>query len=56
MRLVKKTSMGMAVVAAVGALSLLSASPVLAASERDVIVVNTPAAPVPVTGGVEGRE
>jgi hypothetical protein len=53
MRLFRKTSMGMALVAAVEALRLLSGSPVLAASEKDVIVVNTPAAPVPVTGVVE---
>jgi hypothetical protein len=53
MRLFRKTSMGMALVAAVEALRLLSGSPVLTASEKDVIVVNTPAAPVPVTGVVE---
>jgi uncharacterized membrane protein len=53
MRLFRKTSMGIALVAAVEALRLLSGSPVLTASEKDVIVVNTPAAPVPVTGVVE---
>jgi hypothetical protein len=53
MRLVKRTLTGMALVAAVGALPLLSGSPALAAPDKDVVVVNTPAAPVPVTGAVE---
>ena len=53
MRLVKRNLIGMALVAAVGALPLVSGSPALAASNKDVIVVNTPAAPVPVTGAVE---
>jgi len=53
MRLTKKTSVVMGLVAAVVALTLLSGSPVLAASNKDVIVTNTPANPVPVAGSVE---
>jgi hypothetical protein len=49
----KKTLIGMGLVTAVVALTLLSGSPVLAASTKDVIVANTPAEPVPVTGTVE---
>src|SRR5262245_20612929 len=48
-----KTLTGIALVAAVGSLALLRGSPVLAASDKDVIVVNPPAKPVPVTGAVE---
>jgi hypothetical protein len=53
MKLIKKTFIGMGLVAAVGALTLLSGSPVLAAQDKDVIVVNTQANPVPVAGSVE---
>ena len=53
MRLTKKTLIAVGLVTAVVALTLLSGSPVLAASSKDVIVVNTPAEPVPVTGTVE---
>lgn len=52
MKLTKKTLIGMGLIAAVVALTLLSVSPVLAAQDKDVIVVNTPAKPVPVTGTV----
>jgi len=52
MRLTRKILIGMGLVAAVVALTVLSGSPVLAAQDKDVIVVNTPAAPVPVTGTV----
>jgi hypothetical protein len=48
MRLTRKTLIGMGLIAAVVALTLLSGSPVPAAQDKDVIVVNTPAAPVPV--------
>lgn len=40
-------------VSALTALSTLLAGPALAAPERDVVVVNPPTAPVPVTGAVE---
>ena len=53
MRLSKKTFIGMGLVTAVVALTLLSGSPVLSAPDKDVTVVNTPANPVPVTGSVE---
>jgi hypothetical protein len=53
MRLTKKACFGMGLVAAIVALALVSAIPVLAAKEKDVIVANTPAEPVPVTGNVE---
>ena len=53
MKLTKKTLIGMGLVAVVVALTLLSGSPVLAASSKDVIVANTPGEPVPVTGTVE---
>jgi hypothetical protein len=53
MKLTKKILVGMGLVAAVGALTLLSGSPVLAAQDKDVIVVNTQANPVPVAGSVE---
>jgi len=53
MRLTKKTLIAMGLVTAVVALTLLSGSPVLAASSKDVIVANTPGQPVPVTGTVE---
>ena len=54
MRLTRKTLIGMGLVTAVVALTLLSGSPVLAAQpDKDVIVVNTPAQPVPVTGTVK---
>jgi hypothetical protein len=50
----KKTLIGMGLVTAVVALTLLSGSPVLAAPpDKDVTVVNTPANPVPITGFVE---
>jgi hypothetical protein len=50
----RKTLIGMELVAAVVALTLLSGSPALAAPpDKDVTVVNTPANPVPVTGSVE---
>ena len=53
MRLSKKTLIRMGLVTAVVAFTLLSGSPVLAASNKDVIVTNTSADPVPVTGSVE---
>jgi len=54
MRLTKKTLVVMGLVTAVVALTLLSESPVPAApADKDVIVTNTPANPVPVTGSVE---
>ena len=53
MRLTKKTLIGMGLVTAVVTLTLVSGSPVLAASTKDVIVANTPGEPVPVTGTVE---
>lgn len=40
-------------ITAVGVLLLLMGSPVLGASQRDVVVVNPPAEPVPVSGAVE---
>ena len=53
MRLTKKILIGMGLVTAVVALTLLSGSPVLAAPpDKDVTVVNTPANPVPVIGTV----
>lgn len=48
MRLTRKALIGIGLVTAVVALTLLSGSPALAAQDKDVIVVNTPAAPVPV--------
>ena len=53
MRLTKKTLIAVGLLTAVVALTLLSGSPVLAASSKDVIVANTPGEPVPVTGSVE---
>jgi len=54
MRRIKKILTGMGWVAAVVALTLFSGSPVPAAPpDKDVIVTNTPANPVPVTGSVE---
>lgn len=52
MKLTRKALIEMGLIAAVVALALLSGSPVLAAQDKDVIVVNTPAKPVPVTGTV----
>ena len=52
MRLTKKILIGMGLVVAVVALTFVFRSPVLAAQDKDVIVVNTPAEPVPVTGTV----
>ena len=49
MRLTRKILIGMGLIVAVVALALLSGSPVRAAQDKDVIVVNTPpASPVPV--------
>ena len=52
MGLSKQALRGTGVIVALVALPLISGSPVLAAPEKDVIVVNTPAQPVPVTGNV----
>ena len=52
MRLTKKALRGTVLIVAIVALTLVSGSPVLAAQDKDVIVVNTPAQPVPVTGTV----
>ena len=49
----RKTLIGMGLFTAIVALTFLSGKPVLAASTKDVIVANTPAEPVPVTGEVE---
>lgn len=53
MKLSKKILIWMGWVTAILALTLMPGSPALAAQDKDVIVVNTPAAPVPVTGTVE---
>lgn len=53
MKLSTKAFMSTAVVVAIAALSLVPRSSVLAAPpDKDVIVVNTPAQPVPVTGTI----
>jgi hypothetical protein len=53
MKLTKKILIGMGLVTAVVAFTLLSGGEVLAASSKDVIIANTPADPVPITGTVE---
>lgn len=52
MRLSKKTLMGTVLSVAGVALTLASGSPALADKDKDVIVINTPAQPVPVSGTV----
>ena len=48
-----KIAMDVALIAAVTALPILWGAPALAAADKDVVVVNPPGAPVPVTGAVE---
>jgi hypothetical protein len=56
MKLTKKVLIGMGMLAAIAAFALLSGNTVLAAPpDKDVIVVNTPAQPVPVTGTVNAN-